>query len=122
MTEIKNLKQYDLEDRTLEFLKNVIRLCKKLPRDTINIEIIKQLIRSSGSVGANYREANESISKKDLSLRIKISRKEAKESHYWLQGLSEANINFKSEIGPLIDESLQLARIFTAIMNKVKIQ
>ncbi|MEK7071728.1 MAG: four helix bundle protein [Patescibacteria group bacterium] len=121
MSEIKNSKQYDLEDRTLKFLKDIIKLCKKLPRDTVNIEIIKQLIRSSGSVGANYREANESISKKDLSLRIKISRKEAKESHYWLQGLLEANINFKSEIEPLIDEALQLARIFTAIMNKVSL-
>lgn len=119
MAEIKNSKQYDLEDRTLEFLKNTIRLCKKLPRDTVNIEIIKQLIRSSGSVGANYREANESISKKDLGLRIKISRKEAKESHYWLQGILEANLSFKPEIEPLISESLQLARIFTAIMNKV---
>ena len=120
MEEIQNSKRYDLEDRTLKFLRDVIRLCKKLPKDVVNIELIKQLIRAAGSVGANYREANESISKKDLNLRIKISRKEAKESHYWLQGLSEANPAFKSEIEPLIKESLELARIFTAIMNKTK--
>ncbi len=120
MAEIQNSKHYDLEERTLTFLKNVIKLCKKLPRDTVNLELTKQLVRSAGSVGANYREANESISKKDLNLRIRISRKEAKESHFWLQGLAEANSTFKEEIEPLIQEGLELARIFTAIMNKTK--
>jgi four helix bundle protein len=120
MNKTQNSKHYDLEERTLEFLKDVIRLCKKLPRDTVNIELVKQLIRAAGSVGANYREANESISKKDLNLRIRISRKEAKESHYWLQGLLEANLSFKSEIEPLIKESLELARIFSSIMTKTK--
>ncbi|MBI2123693.1 MAG: four helix bundle protein [Candidatus Wildermuthbacteria bacterium] len=120
MEEIKNPKRYDLEERTLIFLKDVIGLCKKLPKDTINIELTKQLIRSAGSVGANYREANESISKKDLNLRIRISRKEAKESHFWLQGLLEANPLLYEGITPLIQEGLELARIFTAIMNKIK--
>jgi len=120
MTEIQNPKQYDLEERTLKFLKDVIRLCKNLPKNTVNIELVKQLIRAVGSVGANYREANESISKKDLNFRIRISRKEAKESHYWLQGLLEANLNFEKEIEPLIQEALELARIFTSIMNKTK--
>ena len=55
-------KKYDLEERTLEFLKRVIRLCKKLPRDVVNVEVTRQLIRAAGSVGANYREANEAIS------------------------------------------------------------
>jgi len=58
LTKNQNSKQYDLEDRTLGFLKDVIKLCKKLPQNVVNIELIKQLIRSSGSVGANYREAN----------------------------------------------------------------
>jgi len=120
MTEIQNPKQYDLEDRTLKFLRDVIRLCKKLPKNVVNIELVKQLIRAAGSVGANYREANEASSKKDLNLRIRISRKEAKESHYWLQGLLEANLNFKSEIEPLIKESLELARIFSSIMAKTR--
>jgi len=113
-------RQYDLEERTLNFLKKVIRLCKNLPKNAVNTELTKQLIRAVGSVGANYREANESISKKDFNLRIKISRKEAKESNYWLQGILEANPNLKLEVEPLIKESLELARIFTAIMNKVK--
>lgn len=120
MIEVRNPKQYDLEDRTLEFLKDVIRLCKKLPRNTVNIELAKQLIRAGGSVGANYREANESVSKKDLNLRIRISRKEAKESHYWLQALLEANLALKTDIEPLIKESLELARIFSSIMTKTR--
>jgi four helix bundle protein len=60
MTEYQN-KAYDLEERTLEFAKGIIRLCKKLPKDTINVRLISQLIDASGSVGANYREANEAL-------------------------------------------------------------
>jgi len=60
MTEYQN-KAYDLEERTLEFAKGIIRLCKKLPKDTINVRLISQLIDASGSIGANYREANEAL-------------------------------------------------------------
>ena len=84
MTEIQNKKQYDLEDRTLEFAKQVRIFIKKLFKTMSNIEDGKQVVRSSGSVGANYIEANESLSKKDFLMRIKISRKEAKESMFWL--------------------------------------
>ena len=58
--------KFDLEERTLEFAKNVIRLCRQLPQNVINNELIGQLIDSSGSVGANYREANDALSKKGL--------------------------------------------------------
>ena len=85
MTEIQNSKQYDLEDRTLAFAKKVRAFVKKLPKTTANFEDGKQLIKASGSVGANYIEANEALSKKDFRLRIKICRKEAKESRYWLR-------------------------------------
>ena len=108
----------DLEERTLEFAKSVIRLCKKLPKDAVTIGPIRQVIRSSGSVGANYREANEKLSKKDFSLRIRIARKEAKETTYWLQLLSEAVPEFTREIAPMIRESEELRNIFTAILNK----
>ena len=92
MTEIRNSKQYDLEERTFKFARQVRSFVKKLLRITANIEDGKQVIRSSGSVGANYIEANESLSKKDFIMRIKICRKEAKESRYWLM-LVEANNN-----------------------------
>ncbi len=83
---------YDLEDRTFRFAKRVREFIKKLPRTISNIEDSKQLNRSSGSVGANYIEANEAISKKDFIHRIKICRKEIKESRYWLQLVSIGNI------------------------------
>ena len=76
MTQVSNSKQYDLEERTLRFAKEVIEFTKNLPKTIANVEIIKQLIRSSGSVGANYIEANEALSKRDFLMRIKICRKE----------------------------------------------
>ncbi len=110
--------KFDLEERTLQFAKNVIRLCKQLPRNVINNELIGQLIDSSGSVGANYREANDALSKKDFSHRIKITRKEAKETHYWLDLLIEANPEFKEKIDILLIETLELKKIFSAIADK----
>ena len=79
-----NSKPYDLEERTLAFAKAVRAFVKDLPNNLANMEDGKQLVRSSGSVGANYIEANESLGKKDFKMRIKICRKEAKESRYWL--------------------------------------
>ena len=90
MTENQNPKIYDLEERTLSFAKEVIVFTKNLPHTLANRETSKQVIRSSGSVGANYIEANEALSKKDFAMRVKICRKEAKESAYWLK-LSETN-------------------------------
>ena len=75
MTKTGKPKRYDLEDRNLAFAKKVRAFPKKLQKSTANIEDGKQVIRSSGSVGANYIEANESLSKKDFIMRIKICRK-----------------------------------------------
>jgi four helix bundle protein len=86
----KNDKKYDLEERTFVFAKNVIEYVRNLPKGIAYSEIGKQLVRSAGSVGANYIEANESLSKKDFIMRVKISKKEAKESKYWLN-LSKPN-------------------------------
>jgi len=81
-------------------------------------EIIAQLIRSSGSVGANYREANDALSKKDFSHRIKITRKEAKESCYWLDLLIEAAPEFEAEVRKLLTEASELKKIFSSIVDK----
>jgi four helix bundle protein len=110
--------KFDLEERTLAFAKNVIRLCKQLPQNVINNELIGQLIDSSGSVGANYREANDALSKKDFRHRIKITRKEAKETHYWLELLIDANPEFKEKIDILLAEALELKKIFSSIADK----
>lgn len=85
MNEVSNFKPYALDERTYQFSKLVTIFCRKLPKTISNIEYSKQLIRSSGSTGANYIEANEALSRKDFKMRIKICRKEAKESAYWLR-------------------------------------
>ncbi len=111
-------KPYNLEERTLEFAKGVIRLCQKLPKNTINFKLTEQLVSAAGSVGANYREANEKLSGKDFLLRMKITRKECKETTYWLELLKEPNPVFKEEINEFIKESQELRNIFSAIIDK----
>ena len=85
MIKTQNSKVYDPEGRTLEFAERVRVFVKRLRKTTGNYEDGKQLIRASGPVGANYIEANEALGKKDFIMRIKISRKESKESRYWLK-------------------------------------
>ena len=81
----ENPKQYDLEERTYQFAKRVRDFAKVVPQTLGNLEDCKQVIRASGSVGANYIEANEAMSKKDFVLRIKYCRRESKEARYWLR-------------------------------------
>src|SRR3989338_6701265 len=89
MIETKN-KIYDLEERSFKFAKDIANFCKQLPKSQANFVYSDQLIRSSSSQGANYIEANESLSKKDFIMRMKICRKETKECIYWLR-LIEVN-------------------------------
>jgi len=114
-----NDKQYNLEDRTFTFAKQVMDYVEALPRTITNIEIGRQLTRSGGSVGANYIEANESLGKKDFSMKIKISRKEAKESRYWLL-LSKPKDTLQEKQKALIQESTELMNIFGAILRKTQ--
>ncbi len=116
MTEIQNKKHYDLEKRTLSFALAVRDFTKRLPKTPSNFEYVKQLIRSSSSIGANYIEANESLGKKDFGMRIRISRKEAKETIYWLT-LIECESN-TTDRDRLLDECTQLMKIFGAILEK----
>ena len=119
MTESLNLKRYDLEERTFKFAHCVNQYINKVPRSVTNLENCKQLARSAGSIGANYIEANESLSKKDFVMRIKISRKEAKESRFWLMLIEPLEKELK-EKEYLIDESSQLMKIFGSILEKSK--
>jgi len=104
----KNMSNYDLEERTTEFAKRIIRLCKKLPKNIINNPFISQIIRSSGSVGANYREANDALGKKDFIHRLRISRKEAKETKHWLELIGEANKDIELQLKELKQENQEL--------------
>ncbi len=110
----------DLEERTLEFSKKIVFLCKKIKKDGVNSEIIKQVVRSGCSIGANYIEANEALSKKDRTHRLRISRKEAKETSYWLDILKEVSNENKEEITALQDETRQLRNILSTILDKTK--
>lgn len=114
-------KPYDLEERTSQFAKKVRLFIKTLEKTIANIEDVKQVVRSSGSVGANYIEANESFSKKDFVFRVKICRKEAKESAYWLRLIDETNEQINKQLSnKLIQESIELKKIFSAIIEKSK--
>lgn len=116
-----NTKQYDLEERTFQFAKRVILFCKKLKRTIENIKLIDQVVRAAGSVGANYIEANEALSKKDFVMRIKISRKESKESRFWLRLIVETNDLKDDEEGKfLIQEAFEFVKIFNSILTKSK--
>jgi len=114
-------KYFDLEERTYQFAKNVYILCNKIKNKYISNEYINQLVRASSSVGANYREANDALGKKDFSFRMRISRKEAKESTYFLRLLKETEkTDYDSEFDTLIQESIELTKIFSAIIEKSK--
>lgn len=118
MTPEQNPKRFDLEERTFVFAKRCRAFIKTLSKTTGNIEDSRQLVRSSGSVGANYIEANESLSKKDFVCRIKICRKEAKESRYWLRLLEAANEALERDA--LVQEAQELMNIFGAIVRKAE--
>jgi len=119
MTKIQNSKQYDLENRTFEFARRVRTFVSRLPKTAANIEDTRQLIKASGSVGANYIEANEALSKKDFLMRIKICRKEAKESRYWLKLIDNGgNSELEKERQVLESEAGELTHIFGSIVTK----
>jgi len=110
-------KAYDLEERTFRFAQNIRSFVKTLPRTVANLEDIKQLVRASGSAGANYIEANESLGQKDFIMKIKISRKEAKESRFFLR-LLDLGGEDDVERNRLAQEATELMNIFGAIYRK----
>jgi four helix bundle protein len=122
MTKNQNSKPvYDLEERTFQFAKAARLFVKTLPKTIANIEDSKQLVKATGSVGANYREANEALSKKDFLMRIKISRKESKESAYWVRLIHETNsLKNANEALSLKQEANELKKIFSSIIEKSK--
>jgi four helix bundle protein len=116
---VQNNRIYDLNERTLNFALRVRKFIKQLKMTVCNIEDCKQLVRSSGSVGANYREANEALSKKDFGFRIKICRKEAKECDYWLTLIdTDQNSYLEKEREFLKRESMEFVKIFNSILIK----
>jgi len=115
-----NSRVYDLEERTFTFARRVRRFVKKLPRSYLNMDDCRQLLKAWGSIGANYIEANDSLSRKDLRIRIKICRKEAKETGFWLRLLDIGDSRLDQEREALLDESIQLMKIFGAILRNTR--
>jgi four helix bundle protein len=110
---------YDLEERSARFAEACRDFLRKVPRNIMNHEYIKQLIRSSASQAANYIEANESLSKKDFCYRIKICRKETKESGLWLRLLDGGGVDtVETERNRLLIESVELRKIYTTIFDR----
>lgn len=120
MTKIQNSRLYDLEERTLKFARDARNFVKQLPKTVASLEDGKQLVRASGSIGANYIEANESLSKKDFRMRIMICRKEAKETAYWLKLVEASSHGLETEQARLLQEATELTKIFGSIVEKVK--
>ena len=119
MPKVENSKRYDLEDRTHVCAKRVRAFVKRLPRIDANVIDGRQLIRASGSVGANYIEANEALSRKDFLMRIKISRKEAKECRWFLGLLDTGGDRVLERMrDELVQEATELTSIFGAILRK----
>src|SRR6184192_3507891 len=109
----------DLEERTFQFAQSICAFVKQLPKTIGNAEDVRQLVRASGSVAANWIEAGEALSKKDFLMRVKICRKEAKESRLFLRlidaGLTKANLAAREGLAA---EARELTLIFSSIISK----
>ena len=116
----KDKRVYDLEERTGLFGENVIDFARILPIDPINTELIKQIVRSGTSVGANYMEADAAESKKDFSHKIALCKKEAKETKHWLRMIAKANPEKKDKCKELWSEAQELTLIFSSIISSGK--
>ena len=113
-------RKYDLEDRTENFSIRVRDLCRLLRQDIINREYIVQLVRSAGSVAANYIEANDKVGEKDLRYRIKLCKKEAKECILWLKHILCYEVAaLEVERLLLLKEAEELMKIFAANLKKL---
>ena len=109
---------YNLEERTLIFSENLIDFCKKCPKTILSVPVISQLVWSGTSIGANYREANGALSKKDFKNKVYICKKESMETKYWLRMLSRALPGVIKECRLLWKEAQELTLIFSAITKK----
>ena len=113
-------KKYDLEERTAKFGESVIELATKVPRNEITRPLITQLVKAATSVGANYSEADDAVSKRDFKNKIGICKKESRESKHFLRMFTKAVPNLKENIKPLRQEAKELNLIFNAIFLKIK--
>ncbi len=117
---IKANKKYDLEERTAKFGENIIEFCQSLKENTVNVPIIKQLVRSETSIGANYCEANGASSKQDFKNKIHICKKEVQETKFWIRMIVKSNPEVKEKAKELWKEAQELTLIFSRIISSLK--
>lgn len=115
--QISNDKKFDLEERTGKFGEEVVKLAKKVPRNTVTLPIINQFVKSGTSIGANYCEADGAESGRDFYHKIGICKKEAKETKHWLRMLAISVPELKEEARRLWQEAQELTLIFSSIIN-----
>lgn len=109
-----------IRQRIKKFVLAVIYLIHKLPKEEVSRVLIGQVIRSSTSIGANYEEASEAQTNKDVIYKLSIVKKEAKETKYWLELINELYPNFEQNVKILMIENMELIRIFSSIIAKRK--
>jgi len=113
-------KTYDLEERTAQFGEAVIGFARRLPNTPVVLPLIKQIVRSGTSVGANYCEADDAVSKKDFRHKISLCKKEVRETKHWLRMIACAHPDSKQQARNLWQEAKELHLIFAAIMRNTK--
>jgi len=117
MTRESSAPRFDLEERTARFGETVIQFAKRLPIGPITEPLIKQLVRSASSIGANYCEADDSGSKKEFRYRISVCKREARETKHWLRMLAAGAPEHKTDARQLWQEAKELHLIFAAIFR-----
>jgi len=113
-----NRSSFDLEERTARFGEAVIAFARSVPPDVITRPLISQLVRAATSIGANYCEADDGVSKKDFRNKIGLSHKEARETKHWLRMIASASPQVHQEAKSLWQEAKELHLIFSAIFRK----
>jgi four helix bundle protein len=111
---------YDLEERTARFGEAVIDFAKVIPRTPVTQRLIEQLVGCGTSVGANYCEADDAVSKKEFRLRCGTCKKEARETKYFLRMVVRAIPELKSQARPLWQEAKELHLIFAKIWRSAE--
>ncbi|OGF51774.1 four helix bundle protein [Candidatus Giovannonibacteria bacterium RIFCSPLOWO2_02_FULL_43_11b] len=114
-----NQKKYDLEERTAKFGEEIIIFSRKIPKDTVTLPLISQLVRAGTSVGANYCEADDAESGRDFKHKIGICKKEARETKHWLRMIVVSSPGLEVDVRKLWQEAKELNLIFNAISRKV---
>jgi four helix bundle protein len=112
--------KHEIHDRLYKFALSVLQIIKFIPKSTENLVLIRQVVRSSSSIGANALEADGSESKKEFIHRFSISKKEAKETLYWLSLISDHNIGLREKFSQILDENRQLILIISKIIINSK--